>query len=457
MKHNILHVGKIAVISSILLGCMGLVLFKDSVDAAITNTVLPTISAQLGSTPADVIWVITSYQLVMVAAMLPLAALGEVIGHRCVFVGGLLLFTVTSLFCGLAGSLPTLVAARAVQGLGAAAIMGANTALVRLIYPPQRLGRGLGINALVIALALAGGPVVASAVLSVATWHWLFYLNLPIGVFATLLAWKLPVRQSVVDHSFNRVAALLCAGMFGMLIYGMGEVAHGFLNLRVVSEFLLALIFGLLLVRRERNRSVPIFPVDLFRNTAFLMSSAAAVCAYTTQGLALVALPFVFQSILGRSQIEIGFLIAPWPITGGLMAPIAGSLSDRLPAGVLGGVGLCCLGSSLTALAMLSTETSTTILIFCMMLCGFGFGLFLSPNQRTLMSSAPAGRSGSASGVLGTARLLGQSTGAALVALNLSLSPLHGAASALWTGAAFALAGGALSVLPLLPIRDRMR
>src|SRR3984957_917754 len=150
-----------------------------TLDTAITNTALPTIAADIGSDGASAVWVVNAYQLVMVATLLPLASLGEIVGHRRVYIAGLLLFTATSLACGFAWSLPSLVAARALQGLGAASIMSVNTALIRFVYPAKMLGRGVGFNALVVGVAFTLGPTVASAILSVTTWHWLFLINVP--------------------------------------------------------------------------------------------------------------------------------------------------------------------------------------------------------------------------------------------------------------------------------------
>lgn len=431
--------------------CLSLAVFIASLDTAITNTALPTISAQLGSSAADVIWVVTSYQLIMVAAMLPLAALADKIGHRKVFAVGLGVFTLTSLFCGLANSLEFLVAARAAQGLGAAAIMGVNTALVKQIYPSASLGKGLGLNALVVALGLAGGPVVASGVLAVGTWHWLFFLNLPIGIAALLLMRALPGDQASSTRRVDVIAAVLCFGMFGLLIHALGKLAHAAAWWLIALELAVAIGCAVCLIVREKSSKAPIFPIDLFQNQVFSLSAATAVCAFTTQGLALVALPFHFHSQLGSTQVEIGFLIAPWPAMGALMAPFAGSLSDRFPAALLGGIGLILLAIGITALALLNVESPYPLVAICMFCCGLGFGLFLSPNQRSLMASAPPSRSGAASGVLGTTRLLGQATGASLVALALSLFADRGASLVLWGGAGFAVLGACLSLSRLLP------
>lgn len=426
-----------------------------TLDVAITNTALPTIASQFAATPADAVWVVTGYQLAMVGALLPLGALGERIGQRTVFVAGVAVFTAASLACALARSLDLLVGARALQGLGAAAVMSANTALVRHIYPETSLGRGLGINALVVALGLAAGPVLASAILSVATWHWLFLVNVPVGLLAMLMAWWMLPRAAGTAARFDGVAAMLCFALFALLVHGLGEIGHRGAWGLVAGEAALALLCARRLVRRQRGHPSPVLPLDLLRIPRLGLSTTVAVCAFATQGLALVALPFHFMSDLGRSQVELGWLILPWPLLGATMAPIAGKLSDRCPAGLLGGLGLSCLATGIALLALLPAAATTAVVVGCMALCGFGFGLFLSPNQRAIMASAPAQRSGAASGILNTARLLGQALGAAIVALFLTLSGTAGARTALWVGCLLAVAGALASVARLLPVRKQ--
>ncbi len=198
-----------------------------TLDTAIVNTALPTLAEGIGTDSASVIWVVNAYQLAIIATVLPFASLSDVLGHRRVYLGGLLLFIVSSLFCGLAGSLVTLTAARVVQGLGAAAIMSVNTALLRHIYPSKMLGRGLGYNSLVVGLAFTLGPTAASAILSVATWHWLYLINVPLGLLALALGLRSLPTLPMTGHAFDRLAAVLCAGLFALLVLGLGTAVHG--------------------------------------------------------------------------------------------------------------------------------------------------------------------------------------------------------------------------------------
>jgi MFS transporter, DHA2 family, multidrug resistance protein len=202
-------------------------------------------------------------------------------------------------------------------------------------------------------------------------------------------------------------------------------------------------------IRRQADHPAPMLPIDLFRRPLFALSAATSICSFAVQGLAFVSLPFYFEDILGRSQVETGFFMTPWPLVVGIMAPIAGRLSDRYPVGILGGVGLALLGVGMALLATLPASPSIADIVWRMAVCGCGFGFFQAPNIKALMSSAPAGRSGSASGIVATARLTGQTVGAALAALCFGLAGREGATLALVLGAGFAALGCVMSFLRL--------
>ena len=424
-------------------------LAMSALDVAIANIALPAIAADLHSTPADVIWVVNVYQIAMVATLLPLAALGEIVGHQRIYLWGLLLFTVASLACALAWSLPSLLIARVLQGLGAAGLMSVNTALVRFVYPSRLHGRGFGNNALVVATAFTFGPALASGILSVATWPWLFAINIPFGVAALVIGIRTLPQTPRAAHAFDIPAALLTGICLCLFVLGIGSAAHATSALVVVAELVTATVFGALLLRRQAGHPAPMLPVDLFRRPMFSLSVATAVCSFAVQGLAFVSLPFYFEDVLHRSQVETGFFMTPWSVVVGIMAPIAGRLSDRQPAGLLGGLGLLLLGIGMALLAMLPASPSVTDIVWRMAICGCGFGFFQAPNMKAIMGSAPTGRSGSASGIVATARLTGQTIGAALAALCFGLAGHEGAALALALGAGFAMLGCVMSFLRL--------
>ncbi|MGA9089694.1 MAG: MFS transporter, partial [Bradyrhizobium sp.] len=388
-----------------------------SLDTAIANIALPAIAADLHVSPADVVWVVNVYQIALVATLLPLGALGEIVGHERIYLGGLLLFTLASLGCALAWSLPSLLTARALQGLGASGIMSVNSALIRFVYPSRMLGRGFGHNALVVATAFTLGPTIASGILAIGPWPWLFAVNIPFGLVAIAIGLKTLPRPPRALHAFDFPGAVLAASCLGLFILGIGSAAHKASPGLVSMELTAAILLGWLLIRRHADHPAPMLPIDLFRRPVFALSAATAVCAFAVQGLAFVSLPFYFEDTLMRTQVETGFFMTPWPLVVAIMAPIGGRLSDRYPAGILGGLGLVLLGLGMVLLATLPVNPSVANIVWRTVISGFGFGFFQTPNIKTLMSSAPRDRSGSASGIVATARLIGQTIGAALAAL----------------------------------------
>ncbi len=419
------------------------------VDGAIANVALPTIAKDLNASPAFSIWIVNGYQLAITISLLPLSSLGEIVGYRRIYLTGLALFTLASVFCALSHTLLLLTVARFVQGFGAAGVMSVNMALVRFIYPRDLLGRGIGINAMVVAVSAAVGPTIAAGILAVATWPYLFAVNIPIGIAALVLGWRYLPHTTRAPHLFDWQSAGLSAITFGFLIAAVDSGGHGETPLICLSELAVAVIACVLLVYRQTHSASPLLPVDLLRIPVFALSIATSIASFCGQMLAFVAIPFYLESRFGYSAVEIGLLITPWPIAVMFAAPIAGRLVERYPAGLLGGIGLLLFAAGLGALAMVPAAPSSFDLIWRMALAGAGFGLFQTPNNRTMIAAAPRERSGGASGMLGTARLLGQTTGAALVALFLARYPADGTRISLLAGAGFAVIGAALSMLRL--------
>jgi DHA2 family multidrug resistance protein-like MFS transporter len=420
-----------------------------TLDSAIANIALPTIATDFHVSPADVVWVVNVYQIALVATLLPLGALGEIVGHERIYIGGLLLFTLASLGCAGAWSLESLLVARALQGLGASAIMAVNSALIRFIYPTRILGRGFGLNAMVVATAFTLGPTIASGILSVAAWPWLFAVNIPFGLIAILIGLKTLPKPPRALHAFDFLGAAMATACLGLIFIGVSSAAHKTWLSLVVVECAAGIGLGWLLTRRHADHPAPMLPIDLFRRPLFALSAATSVCSFAVQGLAFVCLPFYFEDILLRSQVETGFFMTPWPLVVAIMAPIGGRLSDRYPAGILGSIGLALLCVGMVLLATLPAAPGVANIVWRMAICGCGFGFFQTPNLRTLMSSAPPDRSGGASGIVATARLTGQTIGAALAALCFGLAGREGATLALALGAGFAALGSVMSVLRL--------
>lgn len=350
-----------------------------------------------------------------------MAAVGEMVGFRRVFQLGIIVFTLGSLGCTFAHSLPMLAFARAVQGFGAAGIMSQNGALVRFTYPSKILGRGLGLNALVASAGAALGPTVASGILAVASWQWLFAVNVPIGIGAYLLG-----RRSLPDNpksgTFDLKGTLLNASMFGFGFIGIDLLTRGGNIWGGLSMLALGTGSAVGLFLHSRSQTEPIVPFDLLRNPVFSLSVATSISSFAAQMLAFVSLPFFFEGTLHRSQVETGLMMTPWPLAVGIGAPIAGRLADKLSAALLGAVGLVVLCAGLALLAGLPENPTSAEIAWRMAMCGLGFGFFQAPNNRSLLSAAPLSRSGAAGGMLATARLTGQTIGAILAAISFRIA-----------------------------------
>jgi MFS transporter, DHA2 family, multidrug resistance protein len=420
-------------------------------DTAIVNVALPAIARDLKASPANSIWVINAYQLAVMISLLPFASFGDIFGYRRVYRYGLVIYTGAALISATAHSLEMLTLGRALQGLGAAGVMSVNTALVRFTYPRHQLGRGIALISLTVSTSSAAGPTVAAAILSVAPWPYLFAVNVPIGIVTLLLAARLLPYTAPSGHRFDLISAVLCALMFGSLILGISSLGHGATAFVVIPEFVATIVTGFCLVRRQTSQEMPMLPVDLFCRPIFALSVTTSVLSFIAQGIAYVSLPFYFQNVIGVSAVTTGLLMTPWPATAALMAPLAGRLADRFPAGILAALGLTMFGTGFLLLAFLPSSPSTLDIVWRIGVCGSGMGLFQQPNSRSIIMSAPLERSGSAGAIQGTARLLGQSIGAAFVALVFGfVGGSQGARTAILCAVGFAAIGIVTSLSRML-------
>lgn len=416
-------------------------------DATIVNVALPAMTRDLAIAPADAIWIVNAFLLAVTVSLLPLSALGDTIGYRRVYTPGLALFTFASLICALAPSLQILTVARAFQGLGAAGIMSVNIALVRFIYPSSRLGQGVGNVAVVVAVSSAGSPTVAAAILSVASWRWLFLVNVPIGLVALFLAVRTLPMTPRSKRTLDPMSIALNALAFGLLIAGVDGLGETRNVAIPIAELVAATAFGALFVRRQLGQATPLLPVDLLKRPIFALSLMTSISSFAAQSLALVALPFYFEDTLGRSETATGLLMTPWPAATALIAPISGRLADRFAPGLLGGAGLLVMGAGLGLLALNVGHADSASLLWRLAICGLGFGFFQSPNNRLIIGSAPPDRSGGAAGLQSAGRLIGQSFGTALMAVAFGRAPEHATAIALWAAAGMTLVGACASAM----------
>lgn len=234
----------------------------------------------------------------------------------------------------------TLTIARIFQGFSASAITSVNTAQLRYVYPKSQIGRGMGINAMVVAISAAAGPSVASGILSIASWHWLFAINVPLGITALLLGIKhLPRQEERTKRKFDFVSAIANAITFGLLIYTLDGFAHHEEMDFLVLQLIILAIVGTFYVRRQLTQTTPLLPLDLLRIPIFRLSILTSICSFIAQMAAMVSLPFFLQNTLGHSEVMTGLLLTPWPLATLVTAPLAGYLVERIHPGILGSIG----------------------------------------------------------------------------------------------------------------------
>lgn len=417
---------------------------------SMTNLALPYIAHDLAISAESSIWIVNASQIAQMVCLLPIAALADIVGYRHVYRFGLILFCIASLGCVLAPSLPWLIAARTIQGLGASSLMAVQPALVRAIYPRRMLGRGLGLNTTVVATTLAAGPSIGAALLAISSWPILFAVYIPLGLISLVLGERYLPRTVHIHRPFDVLSAVMSGITFGLLIFGIDGIAHSHAWQVIVGELAGALLLGWLFVWRQTRLADPMMPVDIFTRPIFALSITTSTCTFTAQGLAFVSLPFFFHTVLGRDATSTGILLTAWPLALAAVAPIAGRLADRYHAGVLGAIGLSSMTLGLVLMALLPSDPSAPNIMWRLVLCGAGFGVFTSPNNRLMMNAVPRERSGSAGGIIATSRTLGQTLGAALVALVFGVFDFSGGGApaageaALWLSAAFA--GAALVI-----------
>lgn len=430
-------------------------------DGSIANTALPAIARELHVSPALSIWVVNGFQVAVTMTLFAAASYGRHRGLSRTFRYGVALFAFGSFCCSIASTLPLLVAARVLQGAGAATVMGLGPALLRLVFPREQLGRAIGINSLVVATSAAAGPAIGGAILAVAPWPWLFAVNVPIGIAIALLARGALPPDEAPRGALDVPSFFASAAGFGGLIYGVDALVRPEERLFGAACFLAGAASFAWFLRRQQRLASPMFDVDLFGRPLFAFAAATSFLSFNAWGLAFVALPFLFQIELGATPLQSGLMMTPWPLTMALVAPFAGRLSDKYPAAILSTIGLAVLVTGLALYATLPAHPSVLEIVLHGAVCGLGSGLYQAPNSRELMGSAPREKSGSASAILAAMRVSGQTCGAATVAVifaafavtlaaHVGSTAVREAVSvALWAATAFAALAMASSITRL--------
>jgi DHA2 family multidrug resistance protein-like MFS transporter len=422
-----------------------------SVDSSILNVALPTIARELRVAPAATPLVVSTYQLVLLMTVLPFAALGEKFGLKRLYLAGLALFAAAGVCSALAPSLAALVATRALQAIGAAAILSISPALVRYVYPPERLAAGLALNSFIVTTAAMLAPALGGAVLAVATWRWIFLVATPLVLGSLAFGSALPPTHTH-DDPYDFRGAAVSAATFLLLIGGVQMAIHGVSPMIWGASMLAGGVIGLKFLQHERRSARPMFPVDLFAQPVIAVSVLGGFCVYALSQSVMLNMPFRLQHVFGFSPVQVGAVLSTWPFALVLTVPLSGYFSNRAPPGLLGAIGMATSFTGLVALSFLPAKPGYFDLAWRLWLCGAGIGMFLAPNNRLIIGSAPAHRLGGASGLIATVRMTGQTLGATTAALMLALGVGLGRAPTL-VGAGLTAVAFACCLAHLRPAR----
>lgn len=428
-----------------------LVLVMTVLDVTLVNVALPVMASAFGVSDSAVVWIVTIYQLLITMLILPVSSYGDIHSYKRSFLTGVAVFTLSSALCAASTNFAIILASRALQGIGAACVMGVNIALTRLIYPREVLGRGMALNAMVIAVATASGPTLAGAILSVASWHWLFLINVPFGILAFALGYRLLPKNPAKANkgTFDRISAVENMISFGLIFFALGNFARKGNTLTGIVLLAAGLAVGYFYIRRQRGRTAPMFPLDLFRIKLYTLSICTSISSFIAQNLAMISLPFLFLGGMGYSEITTGLLMTPWPLATMLVSPLAARFVEKHNPGKTAATGMGIYGLGLILLLMLPAgSVAEWDIAWRMAVCGIGFGMFQTPNNIVMILATPVHRTGGAGGMQSTARLVGQTLGATSVTLIFAFmaSNIQAVRVCLWSAFGFALLAGIFSL-----------
>lgn len=391
-------------------------------DSYIMNIVLPTLAHDFRISPSIATWIVNGYQLAIVVSILPFSSLAEIIGCRRIFLIGTIMFCITSILCALSDSFITLLTARIFQGFSASAVMSVSTALIKRVFPKAKIGRGMGINAMVISVSAASGPSIAGGILAISSWHWLFSINIPLALIAFFTGLRF-LPKTVRDRSrkYDYLSAIANAITFGLLFYTLDGFAHHSPVLRLLIQLGVVFLVGYYFVYRQLHEKTPLLPIDLMRIPIFRLSIFGKICSFIAQMLVMISLPFYLQNTMGYSEVMTGLLITAWPLAAMVMGPLAGFMVEKVNPGIIGFIGMCVFCAGLISLSFLTPHASHFDVIWRITLTGMGNSFFQTSNNSSIMASSPKERSGSASGMLTLGRLVGQTFGTTLIAFLFSI------------------------------------
>jgi EmrB/QacA subfamily drug resistance transporter len=417
------------------LGALCFALFMIMLDNTVVNVALPAIKADLGITQSELEWTVAAYALTFASLLLTGGKVGDLVGRRKVFMVGLVVFTLSSLFCGLSSSGTELIAARAVQGVGAALMMPSTLSIISATFAVRERGMAIGIWAGVSALALAIGPLLGGIITEHISWNWIFYVNVPIGAAGVLAAILVVPESRDTSHEQRLdVPGLLTSGIgLFAIVFGLIEGHNfGWTSPLILSLFAIGAASLAAFVLLELHQRLPMLDLSLFRNGTFAGANIVAILVTMAMFGIFVFFPIYMQTLLGWSPVQAGAALLPWTILIVIFAPIAGKLSDRVGSRWLMAAGMTTVAACCLVLSTIGVHSTFWDLLPAFILGGLGMSFVMTPMSAAAMGAAPVDKAGVASGVLNTFRQVGVALGIAItgaIVANRAAAAAHGGAT----------------------------
>ncbi|MCA9971625.1 MAG: DHA2 family efflux MFS transporter permease subunit, partial [Anaerolineales bacterium] len=392
------------------MAAVGMGIFLATIDGSIVNVALPTLRAELATDFATVQWVPLAYLLTLSTLLLGMGRLGDIAGKKPIYVSGFVLFTLSSMLCGLAPSIGWLIAFRVLQAIGAAMTQALGMAIITESFPPSERGTALGVSGTLVSVGIVLGPTLGGLLIDALSWHWIFFVNLPVGIAGTLLTLRyVPRKQPRGGQRFDFAGALLLfAGLLALLLGLTLGQQRGFGDRPVWLLLGTAVLLLAGFIALEKHIRQPMVDLSLFRNQLFSINLLTGLIAFIAVAGVFILLPFYLETMLGYGPRQVGLLIAVVPVLLGVAAPISGALSDRYGTRLIATIGLGVLVGGYLAMSRFTAETTLPVYVLAVLPFGAGMGIFQSPNNSAVMGAVPHDKLGTASGLLAITRNLGQ-------------------------------------------------
>jgi EmrB/QacA subfamily drug resistance transporter len=411
---------------------VGVGTFMSALDGSVVNAILPVIQEYFGTSVATVEWVVTVYLLVVSGLLLTFGRLGDLRGNKRVYVLGFVIFVIGSAFSGLSPSPILLISARALQALGAAMLFANSPAILTKTFPAAQRGQALGLQGTMTYLGLTTGPFLGGWLADQFSWHTVFFINVPIGLFATWLSWRVIPKDlsSARKEAFDLTGSFTFMAGLVILLFALNQGQEwGWLSPLILALFIGAIIILTIFVRIERHALAPMLDLSLFRSRVFNIATISPILNYVCVYSVLFLMPFYLIQGRGLTPAQAGLILTAQPLVMAVMAPLAGTLSDRIGSQIPTTLGMLILAGGLFLLSRLTPTSTFVHVIIGLAVTGLGPGMFVAPNNSALMGAAPRSRQGIAAGVLALARNVGMVLGVGLTGAVFTTMLARGLAS----------------------------